>query len=80
MKTLITLTLAAVVSATAASASLNQVDRNDDGAISASEFLHVYGPDAGIEQFRAADRNNDQLVDASEYLAQTNGGGVFADE
>jgi|GEM_PF-3192046 len=46
MKTLITLTLAAVVSASAASASLSQVDRDNSGTISASEFLHVYGPDA----------------------------------
>lgn len=74
MKTLITMTLAAVVTASAASASLTQIDRNDDGAISAAEFLHVYGPDAGIEQFNAIDKNNDLLVDASEFAAQTNSG------
>ncbi len=78
MKTLITLTLAAVVSASAASASLTQIDSNADGAISKAEFLHVYGPDAGVEQFRAADRNNDQLVDAKEYLRESNTGGIFA--
>ncbi len=80
MKTLITMTVAAVVTGSAAFASLPQVDRNNDGAISASEFLHVYGPEAGIEQFNAADRNNDQLVDASPYLAETNSGGLFEDE
>jgi len=72
------MTLAAVVTATAASASLPQIDRDNSGTISASEFLHVYGPDAGIEQFRHADRNNDQMVDAKEYLAETNSGGLFA--
>lgn len=79
MKTLITLTLATALTAGAASASLTQIDRNNDGAISASEFLFVYGPDAGIEQFRAADHNNDQVVDASEYLSETNSG-IFEDE
>lgn len=80
MKTLITLTLAAVVSASAASASLTQVDRDGNGGISATEFLKVYGPEAGIEQFNAADRNNDQMVDASEYLAETHSGGLFENE
>ena len=79
MKTLVTLTLAAVVSASAASASLTQIDSNNDGAISKAEFLHVYGPERGVEQFRAADRNNDQMVDAKEFLSESNTGGIFAD-
>ena len=79
MKTLITLTLAAVVTATAASAALPRLDMDNSGTISASEFLHVYGPDAGIEQFRAIDTSNDQVVDASEFAAETNGG-FFAGE
>ena len=74
MKTLITMTLAAVVTATAASAALPRLDTDNSGTISASEFLHVYGPDAGIEQFNAIDRNNDQVVDAKEFAAETNGG------
>jgi len=45
MKTLITMTLAAVVTATAASAALPRLDSDNSGTISASEFLHVYGPD-----------------------------------
>ena len=74
MKTLITLTLAAVVTATGASAALPRLDKDNSGTISASEFLAVYGPDAGIEQFNAIDRNNDQVVDASEFALETNGG------
>ena len=74
MKTLITMTLAAVVTATAASAALPRLDSDNSGTISASEFLHVYGPDAGIETFYAIDTNNDQVVDASEFAAETNGG------
>jgi len=74
------MTVAAVVAGSAAFASLPQVDGNNDGTISASEFLHVYGPEAGIEQFRHADRNNDQMVDAAEYLAETHSGGLFENE
>lgn len=77
MKTLITMTLAAVVTASGAFASLPQDDRNNDGVLTASEFLAVYGPERGIEQFNHADKNNDQVVDASEYFAETNGG-IFA--
>lgn len=79
MKTLITMALATALTATAASAALPGLDRDNSGTISASEFLHVYGPDAGIEQFNAIDTNNDQVVDATEFAAQTNGG-FFEDE
>ena len=79
MKLATVLIAATLASASAASAGgLNSLDRNGDGNVSASEFLHVYGPDRGIETFYHADRNGDGVIDGAEFKAETSGSGIFS--
>ncbi len=77
MKTITFLTLAAIATASAANASVARLDKNGDNVISASEFLNVYGPDRGIEQFNHADTNNDRVIDAGEFAAESGSHGIF---
>jgi Ca2+-binding EF-hand superfamily protein len=77
MKLVTALTIAAIASASAATASISTLDQNDDGVISKTEFLHVYGPDLDVSNFRAADWNNDGVIDGAEFKAETSGSGLF---
>lgn len=79
MKLAATLIVATLATATAATAGgLNGLDRNGDGGISKAEFLHVYGPDRGLETFRYADQNRNGVIDGEEFRAQTSGSGIFS--
>lgn len=74
------LTAAALIAATAtANAAYQDFDRNDDTMISAEEFLDVFGPDRGIEQFYIIDKNNDMQIDLAEFQAQTNDAGLLSE-
>jgi Ca2+-binding EF-hand superfamily protein len=77
MKLVTALTIAAIASASAASASISRIDANDDGVVSKTEFLHVYGPERDVSTFRAADANNDGVIDGAEFKAETSGAGLF---
>jgi hypothetical protein len=77
MKIAAIVTIAALGTATIANANIGRLDANDDGVISASEFLHVYGPERDIRNFRSADSNNDGVIDAQEFKAEQSGSGLF---
>ena len=79
MKLATALIAATLATATAASAGgLGGIDRNNDGGISKAEFLHVYGPERGLETFRYADQNGNGVIDGAEFQRQTAGSGIFS--
>ena len=80
MKAVTLLTLAAVATASAASASLPRFDDNKDGTLSVAEYLDAFGPEQGREQFYVIDKNNDQMIDVAEYWAATNGAGLLSNQ
>ena len=76
---LATALIVATLSATAASAGgLGGLDLNNDGGVSKAEFLHVYGPDRGVETFRHADSDRNGIIDGAESRAETSGSGIFS--
>ena len=80
MKAVTLLTLAAVATASAASASLPRFDDNKDGTLSVAEYLDAFGPEQGREQFYVIDKNNDLIIDKDEYQRATNSAGLLSEK
>ena len=79
MKFVTAITLAAIATASAASAStLANFDDDKNGTISVDEYLDAFGPEQGREQFYVIDKNNDLMIDVAEYWGATNSAGLLS--
>ena len=67
----------ALTAGIAAAAPFHSVDRNDDGMVTKTEFLRIYGPDLDVSSFRHIDRNNDGVVDLAEFNAESSSFGIL---
>ena len=76
---IVTLTAAAIAltAGIASAATFDTVDRNDDGVLSKTEFLRIYGPELDSASFRHIDQNNDGAVDLAEFNAESSSFGIL---
>ena len=61
----------------AAAAPFSSVDRNDDGVVTKSEFLRIYGPELDVSSFRFIDENRDGTLDLAEFDAAGRSFGIL---